>query len=155
MIAATGWVWFSAALYVLAPGGGSAAAAEPNVKLEVQLIWGTNDAQSPDPSHKAVEGDILKKLTALPLKWSNYFEVDRKRFEVPPTGTTNVALGKCAIGVKKLDASSMQVSFIGKGKPVETRTMKVPKGAAKGDVLIYGGNAPNDTAYFVTLKRVE
>jgi hypothetical protein len=155
LIAATAGAWFSAALVLLTPGAGNAAAAEPNVKLEVQLIWATNDARSPDPTHKAVDAAILKKLTALPLKWSNYFEVNRKRFEVPPTGTTNVALGKCAIGVKKLVDSAMQVSFIGKGKPVETRTMKVPKGEGKGDVLIYGGNAPNDTAYFVTLKRVE
>jgi hypothetical protein len=151
LFAATGWAWVSAGAVLLTLGARGAAAAEPNIKLEVQLIWGTNDSQSPDPKHKAVDADVLKKLSALPLKWSNYFEVHRKRFEVPPTGATNIALGKCEIGVKQLVRPSMEVSFIGKGKPVEKRTLRLPK----GDILIYGGNAPNATAYFVTLKRVE
>src|ERR1700720_1751389 len=139
LIAATGWAWFSAGLSLVTTGGRGEPATEPNIKLEAQLIWGTNDSQSPDPKHKAVDADVLKKLTALPLKWSNYFEVHRKRFEVPPTGTTNIALGKCEIGVKQLVRPAMEVSFIGKGKPVEKRTLRLPK----GDILIYGGNAPN------------
>jgi len=151
LIAATGWASFSAALILLTPGARGETATEPNIKLETQLIWGTNDPQSPDPKHKAVDADVLKKLTALPLKWSNYFEVHRKRFEVPPTGSTNITLGKCEIGVKQLVRPAIEVSFIGKGKPVEKRTLRLPK----GDILIYGGNAPNATAYLVILKRVE
>jgi hypothetical protein len=151
LIAATGWAWFSVGLILLVPGARGQTAAGANIKLEAQLIWGTNDPQSPDPKHKAVDADVLKKLTALPLKWSNYFQVHSKRFEVPATGTTNITLGKCEIGVKQLVRPAIEVSFIGKGKPVEKRTLRLPK----GDILIYGGNAPNATAYLVTLKRVE
>ena len=55
-------------------------------KLQVQLLWGTSDDHSPDPKHKMVEADVKAKLKELPLKWSNYFEVNRKDFEVPASG---------------------------------------------------------------------
>ena len=41
------------------------------MKLQVQLVWGTNDDHSPNPKHKPVEADVRKKLKELPLKWSN------------------------------------------------------------------------------------
>src|SRR2546423_9367706 len=87
------------------------------LKLEVQLIWGTNDPQSPDPKHKPVESAVKKKLDELPLKWTNYFEVNRKVFEVQLHGTTKVPLSeKCALEVKNPGHSMVEVSLIGKGK---------------------------------------
>ena len=122
------------------------------MKLEVQLIWGTNDPQSPDPNHKPVEADVKKKLSELPLKWTNYFEVKRKGFEVPPAGATKVALSeKGSLEVKNAGHSMIEVLLIGKGKEVGRRTQKLPK----GETLVLGGNAPNATAWLVVLKRLE
>src|SRR5438477_11563314 len=86
---------------LLASGGVSPEGSV--LKLEAQLIWGTNDPQSPDPKHKPVESAVKKKLNDLPLKWTNYFEVNRKAFEVPLNGTTKAPLSeKCSLDVKNL-----------------------------------------------------
>ena len=40
-------------------------AAEPGkarpLKFQIQLLWGTNDPQSPDPKHKPVDEEVAKK----------------------------------------------------------------------------------------------
>ena len=120
-----------------------------DMKLEAQLIWGTNDAQSPDPKHKPVDPDVRKKLGDLPLKWKYYFEVNRKEFAVPEGESRKVGMSKkCELEVKNLKGNKVEVSLVGKG---EKRTQPLPK----GEILILGGNAPNSTSWLVTLKRVE
>ena len=37
-------------------------------KFEAQLIWATNEKQSPDAKHKDVDPDIRDRLSKLPLK---------------------------------------------------------------------------------------
>jgi len=162
---APGLVWFSAVVVLFLSGvaqldaqpspqakNSGAPAAEGTLKLEAQLIWGTNDPQSPDPKHKPVDPEILKKLTGLPLKWSNYFSVNRKVFDVPPGATVAVPLsGKCIVEVKNLGGGKIELGLIGKGEKVHQRTQALPK----GEVVVFAGNAPNDTAWLVTLKRVE
>jgi hypothetical protein len=121
-------------------------------KYEAQLIWATNDQKSPDPKHKPVEAEVRKKLADLPLKWQNYFEVNRKTIELSRGGTQKVALSdKCVIEVKDVGGRKVEVSLLGKGEPVLKRTQPLPK----REILVLGGNAPNATAWLVTLKRVE
>jgi hypothetical protein len=130
----------------------SSQAGSSAMKLEVQLLWGTNDPKSPDPKHKPVDADVHKKLKELPLKWSNYFLVNSKQFDVPGSGTTKVPLSeKCAIEVKNLGRSTVEVSLYGKGEKVFGRTQALPN----GEILVLGGNAPNSTAWLVVLKRLE
>ena len=129
-----------------------ATALGSDLRFEVQLLWGTNEAASPDPKHKAVDPDIGRKLKALPLKWSNYFEVNRKTFEVAPSSTNSVSVSQhCGIEVKSLGRSKIEVSQIGKGKLVWKGTQSLPK----GDVLVLGGNAPSSSSWLVVLKRIE
>ena len=142
-------VWFCA--LVLAYGGSHANAAPP-MKLEAELIWGTNDKQSPNPKHTPVKPEIKKKLEALPLKWSHYFEVSKQRFDVPPASSTKVTLSKqCSIEVKNLGNSRIEVSHFGKGEHTLKRMQRLPK----GETFLLGGNAPNATSWFVILKRVD
>lgn len=144
-------VWFSS-LVLLPLGETPALAADARMKFEVQLIWGTNDPKSPDPKHKPVDSEINKRLKKLPLKWTNYFEVNRQGFEVPAAGPAHADISdKCSVEVKKLQDSTVEVSFIGKGKPIEKRIVTLPA----GEILVYGGNAPNATAWLVILKRLE
>src|SRR5438309_12021790 len=109
--------WFLAAVFLLGPGGLCGQAAD--LKLQAQLLWGTNDKTSPDPKHKPVEADVAKKLKELPLKWSHYFVVKRVRFEVPPGGAGKVALSeKCELEVRDLGRSKIEVTHFGKGQQV-------------------------------------
>src|SRR5258708_3730579 len=141
---------FVAALGLLAAG--AAPARAETLKLEVQLLWGTNDAQSPDRDYKPVDADIEKKLKDLPLKWSHYFVVNRKRFEVPSPGTQKVSLSdKCEIEVKSLGQSMVEVSHFGQGK----KTWQGKQALPRGETLILAGNAPSSTSWLLVLKRIE
>ncbi len=122
------------------------------VKLQAQLVWGTNDDRSPDPKHKPVETDVKAKLEGLPLKYTNYFEVNRQSLEITSTGVNKVTLSeKCEVEVHSLGNSTFEVALYGKGKQVVKRKQNL----AKGEMLVVGGNAPNDTAWLVVLKRIE
>lgn len=133
---------------VLAGQGGSRGV----VKLEAHLIWGTNDDKSPNPNHKPVDEEIKRKLKELPLKWSNYFEVNRQSFQVAPGEPKKVPMStKCDIEVRLQGQSMVEVSLFGKGTHVFKQTQALPK----GEMLILGGQAPNSTSWLVALKRIE
>jgi hypothetical protein len=142
--------WVTVAALFLMAGMSRSSAAE--LKLEAQLIWGTNDAKSPDPSHKPVAADVAKKLKTLPFKWANYFEVTRKQFAVPESGVRSETMSKeCEIRVKNLGKTVVELSLVGRGAAVGKITQALPK----GELLVTGGNAPNFTAWFVVLKQTE
>jgi len=122
------------------------------MNVEVLLIWAANDAKSPNPDHKPVSPDILKKLQKLPLKWTNYYEETRKVLGIPQGESKKTPLSKnCEIEVKNVDGTKVEVTHFGKGKPVGTRRQELPK----NDALVLGGNAPNATAWLVVVKRLE
>jgi hypothetical protein len=131
---------------------GEQALQAATLKLEVQLVWATTNSTSPNPTHKPVETAVKEKLRELPLKWSNYFEVNRKSIELPPSSVSKLPLSeKCALEVKSLGGSKLEVVLFGKGKETLRRTQSLPK----GEMLVLGGNAPNATAWLVVLKRIE
>jgi hypothetical protein len=130
---------------------GELRAEAENLKFEVQLLWGTNDKKSSDDKHKPVEADIARKLKDLPLKWTNYFVVNQKSFQVAPSSTEKVPLSeKCALEVRNRGGSLIEVTHIGQGKEVWKGTQSLPK----GEILVLGGNAPKATSWLVVLKRV-
>ena len=143
--------WVCAALGFLLSSHSQALAGD--LKLQTQLVWGTDDSKPPEgKDYKPVEPDIQKKLRELPLKWKNYFEVRRTDFTVSPAVTKKVPLSeKCELNVLNQSNSTLEVSLIGKGKEVVKRTQALPK----GEILVLGGNAPNATAWLVILKRLE
>lgn len=121
------------------------------MKLEAQLLWGTDDAKSPNPKHKPVEAGLKKKLRQLPLKWSNYFEETQKKFSVPEGEARRIILSDlCEVEVKNLDGTRVEVVHFGRGKKVATRTQALPK----GEMLVLGGNAPDATTWLVVLRQV-
>lgn len=149
----TGGAWrggMAALALLLACAAVPAQAA--TLKFEALLIWGTNDPQSPDPKHKPVGPEIRRKLDDLPLKWANYFQICKKHLETPEGAPGSVTMSdKCKIEVRNLGESKVEVSLFGKGAAVWKRAQKM----GVGEVLVLGGNAPNATAWLVTLKRVE
>ena len=148
---ATNLCWLASALVLLAGGPLSSQAAE--TKLQGFLLWGTNDIKPPEgKNYKPAEPQILKKLRELPLKWTNWFEVNRKDFVVPQAIAKEVQMSaKCQLNVKGFGSSEIEVTLIGKGKEVVKRRQALPK----GELLVLGGNAPNSTAWLVVLKRIE
>jgi hypothetical protein len=143
-------VWLSMVFFLF--GSGSARAASGDMKIEAQLIWATNDKEDPDKTHKPVARDILEKLKELPLKWANYFEVNKVTLDIPKAESRKGKLSdKCQVEVKNLDGVQVEVALIGKGDPVWKRIQSLPK----GDVLVLGGNAPISTAWLVALKRIQ
>jgi hypothetical protein len=146
---ALGWVCAALAMWV----GYQTQAGAAELKLQTQLVWGTDDAKPPEgKNYKPVEADIQKKLKELPLKWKNYFEVKRTDFTVGPSLTKKIPLSeKCELNVVHQTNSTVEVALIGKGKEVVKRTQALPK----GEILVLGGNAPNASAWLVILKRTD
>jgi hypothetical protein len=128
------------------------AAQTAGLKLQIQLVWGTTDDHSPNPKHKPVQADVQAKLKGLPLKWTHYFEVNRQDLELPPSSANRVPLSeKCAIEVRRVGESNLEVTLFGKGKETLKRTQALPR----GEMLVLGGNAPNSTGWLVVLKRTD
>jgi len=124
----------------------------PNLSLEAELIWGTNAKSSPNGKHKPVDAELRKKLQALPLKWTNYFEIKRVKTELPSHGVQRIPLSdKCELELTDRGQSKIEVTHFGNGKRIGTRTQTLPK----GETLILGGNAPGETSWLVVLRRLQ
>jgi len=123
------------------------------MKLQAFLLWGTDDSKPPaGKTYKPVELEIRQKLKDLPLKWTNWFEVNRKDFAVLEGAAQQVAVSeKCQLNVRRFTGHDLEVTLIGKGKEVVRRKQSLPT----GEMLVLGGNAPNATAWLVVLKRLE
>src|SRR5258708_17600256 len=73
------------------------------VKLELQLMWGTDSDTSPDPTHKAIEADLASKFKHSPYKWKNYFQVKRRTVTVAPGALQKVEMSKdCTLEIKNI-----------------------------------------------------
>ena len=127
----------------------NAVAAER--KMEARLIWGTNEDKSPDPKHKPLDADLAKKLREMPLKWKNFFEVNRQVFSINTNSYTNLVMSKqCTIEVKDKGANNVTVKLYGQGKQVN----RVDKPLPKGEVLTIGGDAKDNNAWFIVVRPV-
>lgn len=137
---------FSALVLVTASG---VSAAER--KMEARLIWGTNEDKSPNPAHKLLDGELAKKLREMPLKWKNYFEVNRHVFTINTATYTNIEMSKkCRIEVKDKGGNNVTVKLFGEGKQVN----RVDKPLPVGEVLTIGGDAKDKNAWFITVRPV-
>src|ERR1043165_2326060 len=123
-----------------------------DLKLEALLVWGTNDEKSPDPAHKRVDPVLAKKLAALPFKWKNYFEINRKHFPVNDKEYTQIEMSKkCVIAVKDGGNSTVKVKMTGDGKEWHRQVRPLPK----GETVIIGGDDQNQSAWLVVLRHAE
>jgi len=127
------------------------AATAAERKVEARLIWGTNEDKSPDPTHKPLDGELAKKLHEMPLKWKNFFEVNRVVFTIHTNSYTNIVMSKqCSIEVKQKEGNNVTVKLYGQGKQVN----RVDKPLPKGEVLTIGGDAKDNNAWFITVRPV-
>jgi hypothetical protein len=143
--------WVSIALVLFACAEVRVQAEE--MKLQAFLLWGTDETKPPEgKAYKPVDLDIRQKLKELPLKWTNWFEVNRKDLVALQGAVKELNMSdKCQLSVRRISGAEIEVSLIGKGKEVVKRKQALPK----GEMLVLGGNAPNSTAWLVVLKRIE
>lgn len=150
LLSATCLAWLAILTLVSWPAKSLAQSA--GSKFEAQLIWATNDSKSPDPRHKPATPETLERLKELPLKWSHYFEVNRRQFSLAVNEGKRIGMSeKCDIEVRNLGNSNVEVALFGRGEKVVKRTQPLPA----GEILVLGGNAPNATAWLVILKRIK
>jgi hypothetical protein len=128
----------------------SASAQDP-LRVEALLIWGTDDAQSPNPDHKPVDAGLAAKLSKAPYRWKNYFVINHQELEIPMGETKKaVPMSKhCALDIKNLGDSRAEIKLYGEGKPVSTHKEKLENGWP----LILSGNATNKTAWLVVIRK--
>ncbi len=140
------------AVVVLFAAFATLAARAAELKLEAQLIWASNEAKSPNPKHKPVDADVEKKLASLPLKWTHFFEENRKTLNVAEGASQRVGLSeKLSVEVKHLSGDKIEVRYFGNGQEIWKGVLPLPK----GEIYVLGGNAPADSAWLVALKRTE
>ena len=125
------------------------AARAEQMHVEVILVWATNDERSPVPKHKPVDAELARKLGKSPYRWKNYFEVSRQTLEIP-TGQMKKGIkisDKCTLDIRNLGNDWMEIKLYGDGKLISTHKEELP--------LILAGDAKNDTAWLVVIKKVE
>ncbi len=123
------------------------------VKLEIQLIWGTDADSSPDPTHKAIEKDLASKFKHSPFKWKNYYQVKRRSIGVAPAALQKVEMSKdCTLEIRNVGDNRMEVKLFGKDKDKFVSKQTEP---LSNYPLIIAGNAGNDTAWFIVIKAVK
>lgn len=128
------------------------SASEP-IHIEALLIWGTNDPMSPDPRHVPVDPKLARKLARGPYRWKYYYQVNRVLVSLAP-GETRKAVkmsSKCSLDMSNPDDGRIEVTLHGDGKKISKHVEPFPK----GKVFIMGGDAKNETAWFVALTRIE
>ena len=134
-------------LVILVPGQTQAA----ELKLEVKLIWGTDDVTSPDPSHKVVDEATAAKLRKV-FKWRNYFQVNSKTAIIPSRSTRQIELSKkCTLEITELQGPSVEVTLIGEGN----RLNKTTHHLAKGEWFTIGGEDKNGCAWLVIVTELD
>jgi hypothetical protein len=119
----------------------TAPAAEKDLKLEVQLVFGTNEAQT---NARPVSPQIEKKLKRLPLKWGSYFVVSSQQFSLAKDQTNHMVLGGSEMIVKNLGGEKVELTMIDRGK--------ITQSLHKDQTLVTNVRDPNS---FVVLRQVD
>lgn len=131
-----------------------AAAPAPNpdnLKLKAQLIWGTNEEQSSDPSHKSVGAELAAKLKESPYRWKNYFEINAVTNDIPLNEKKTFKMSEpCQLDIKNVGNDRVEINIIGQGNPVALHKEKL----AVDWPLILSGNAKGGNAWMVVIKKL-
>jgi hypothetical protein len=135
-----------ATLFFLLLAGVNANAADKTLKLEAQLVLGSNEVQT---NGKPVSPQIEKKLKHLPLKWQHYSVVNAQQFTLAKDESKDVSLsGECQVSVTNLGGERVKLTLMGNGQNVGNITQSLKKGQA----LVAGGNEGNT---IVVLRQMD
>src|SRR5207247_7982185 len=98
------------------------------LRIQAQLIWGTNDDKGKDSSYKEIDPKLRSKLQAV-FKWRNYFEVNQQVVSVPVNKAKKINLStKCEAEVLNKGGSLIEAKLYGDGKLRATQRHKMTTG---------------------------
>lgn len=136
-----------ACLSLLAAPTPHARAGDTDVRLDAELIWGTNGEKPADRNLKSVPADLEKRLTRI-FKWKQYFIIEHKEFAVSPGHPAKVDMSKeCRIEVTRSGGEEFEIQLFGKGQLVVRKRQRI----VRGEAVVLGGDDKNDDAWFVVL----
>jgi hypothetical protein len=119
-----------------------------DLKLEAKLIWGSNDPTN-KVQHPVVKDAKLSAHLRRIFKWENYYEINTKSVSIPHAKTSDLQMSeKCKLEIKNLGGNRIDVSCIGKGKPVSRGTHSL----SPGQWFVLGGNDKNNSAWFIVMR---
>jgi hypothetical protein len=122
-----------------------------DLKLQAQLIWGTNEEKPAGKDLKEIDLVLQKKLRSI-FKWKNYFEVNRQFIVVADPGTGKARLSdKCVIEVEHFGNQDVEVKLFGQGKLVG----RLRETLSKTKSIVLAGDDKRDTAWFVVVTLPE
>ncbi|HEX3856756.1 MAG TPA: hypothetical protein VHY30_05610 [Verrucomicrobiae bacterium] len=119
----------------------AAMTAHADLKLEAQLVLGTNEAQT---NGTPVSPQIEKKLKRLPLKWGSYFVISSQQFSLAKNETNYMVLGGSEMIVKNLGGERVELTLIDRGK--------ITQSLHKGQTLVTNVKDENS---FVVLRQAD
>lgn len=143
------YLLWTALVAVLAGSVAGISAEKNGRKIEIQLVWGTNEPKSPDETHEPLDADLTKKLRM--FKWKHYFLVKKAVVPVSATEPARKRLSKeCEVQLKDGSNSMLEVELWGKGKLIR----KIKEKVTKEDTVTIAGDAENDSAWLILIKEV-
>jgi len=133
---------------------GSVAATAGELKLRVQLVWGTDHGKPDNKDLKPLEAKARESLRQ--FKWKNYWVVNQKDAIISGKKVQRLELSaKCGVDFKELGDGELEVCLINlkKGMPVVTVKHSVAA-LKKGEFCILAGEDKEvwDDAWFVIIS---
>ncbi len=131
-------------------GPRTASAGGDSMQIQAILVWATNEETPNDKKLKEVDPELAKRFRHTPYKWKYYFEVERKEIGLTEKASSRLPMSEhCALEIRNLGDERVEVKLIGEGKPVSRHLEYLPK----GQTVVLGGDAKNDTAWFIVLRQ--
>jgi hypothetical protein len=131
-----------------------------DIKVEVQLVWGTNEQKSPDPKHKPVDPALVKRLGS--LKWKRYFQVNSQVVAIPSRKMQRVKLSpQCEVEITELEGPRVEVKVYGRTAEAAAKNERFKwvhkhlEKLTKEDLLVIGGDDKNDCAWAIVIKQLK
>lgn len=128
---------------------GFTQAQAENIKLDCRLIWGTEEPKKDDPKLKEVEASLSAKFRSI-FKWKHYYEVGSQQVDASKDGQKLKMSPQCEIEIKHLEGNKIEVLLYGEGKLLVKKRQEI----AKDEWVVIAGDDKDNTAWFLTLKRL-
>lgn len=131
---------------------GSADGQAMEIKLQAQLIWGTNDEKPARSECKEVSGRLREKLARV-FKWKNYFLIKEETFTVKSGAERRVKMSdKCTLEFQVVDDFTLEVQLFGEGTLLKTVRQPI-QALRQGELAVLAGDAKDKLgdAWFVVL----
>ena len=140
----------SAAFLVVAAAVQPVRAGEGDVlKLEAQLVWGTDLDKSSSPDHKLIDEKTAADLKKV-FKWKNYFVINTLSASFTKDKMQRLEMSEnCALDITSLGTNRLEVLIYGKGVLVAKGTQSLPP----GERWFLMGLSEDESSWLVILKQ--